>query len=164
MGVNYSKYFKIVDYYIKYVIPFNNKRYFVKSNTKMVCPLHDDHDPSLSVQTHSDGSETFKCFGCGKYGDIVSLHQGVVKRWKGYSIDREDARQELCKIFGIDYKSLPSELSSQESFTEDTIESKIQRFDLSDYKEYILKGKREKKGITYFNTLMVMMINDVKGE
>ncbi|MBQ1777771.1 MAG: hypothetical protein IIZ93_06380, partial [Acidaminococcaceae bacterium] len=36
------------------------------------CPWHDDPTPSLSFFTDSDGFPRFKCFGCGKQGDIYS--------------------------------------------------------------------------------------------
>jgi DNA primase len=42
---------------------------------KFCCPLHDDHDPSFSVQDMSDGSQRFKCHAssCGKRGDVIQL-------------------------------------------------------------------------------------------
>ena len=35
-----------------------------------ICPLHDDRDPSLSV---FDDGRAFKCFGCGKAGDVFAF-------------------------------------------------------------------------------------------
>lgn len=38
------------------------------------CPLHDDNDPSLHIYTESN---TFKCFGCGKWGDAAQFLQDL---------------------------------------------------------------------------------------
>ena len=38
---------------------------------KALCPFHDDHSPSLSINTHNGA---FACFACGtKGGDIISF-------------------------------------------------------------------------------------------
>jgi len=36
---------------------------------KVVCPFHDDRNPSLHV--YEDGG--FKCFGCGVAGDVLDF-------------------------------------------------------------------------------------------
>lgn len=41
----------------------------VKKN-KMVCPFHDDHTPSLSL---NDELGSFNCFGCGVHGGLVKF-------------------------------------------------------------------------------------------
>ena len=40
-----------------------------------VCPFHDDHDPSLKIDTEK---QTYKCFVCGEGGDCVEF----VKKYK----------------------------------------------------------------------------------
>jgi DNA primase len=44
------------------------------SGNKLVglCPLHDDHNPSLTVYP---ATGTFRCYGCGKYGDVIDFIQ-----------------------------------------------------------------------------------------
>jgi len=37
------------------------------------CPFHSEKAPSFSVYNGKDGKERFKCFGCGKSGDIYDL-------------------------------------------------------------------------------------------
>ena len=37
---------------------------------RCLCPLHDDHHPSLHLNTPRN---IFKCFSCGKGGDVISL-------------------------------------------------------------------------------------------
>src|SRR5262249_8171801 len=39
------------------------------SNDKIICPFHDDHDPSL--QLYADGH--YHCYVCGAHGDIEEL-------------------------------------------------------------------------------------------
>jgi DNA primase len=44
------------------------------SGNKLVglCPLHDDHNPSLTVYPVTG---TFRCYGCGKHGDVINFIQ-----------------------------------------------------------------------------------------
>jgi DNA primase len=45
-------------------------------NMKCCCPLPDhadDDTPSFNIRTMPDGVEMFKCFGCGKAGNILTL-------------------------------------------------------------------------------------------
>lgn len=39
-----------------------------------VCPFHDDHNASLSVQVAGERGH-FKCFACGERGDMVTFHR-----------------------------------------------------------------------------------------
>jgi hypothetical protein len=39
------------------------------------CPLHEERTPSFYVSTGRDGAERFKCFGCGKGGDVLDYWQ-----------------------------------------------------------------------------------------
>ena len=39
-----------------------------------LCPLHDDHDASLSVHVTGERGH-FKCFACGERGDMVTFHR-----------------------------------------------------------------------------------------
>ena len=44
---------------------------------KVVCPFHEDSEPSLSINMHTG---LFRCFGCEKAGDVytfIQLHEGV---------------------------------------------------------------------------------------
>jgi putative DNA primase/helicase len=45
----------------------------------VVCPFHDDHDPSGSIYEGDDGKWRYKCFGCdaaGDTADIIARHTG----------------------------------------------------------------------------------------
>jgi DNA primase len=39
-------------------------------NHQAVCPFHEDHDPSLSVNFKTG---LYKCFGCGAQGDVFAF-------------------------------------------------------------------------------------------
>jgi len=44
-----------------------------KGWTVALCPFHDDHDPSLSVNVENGA---FRCFACGaKGGDLIDFHK-----------------------------------------------------------------------------------------
>ena len=40
----------------------------------------------------------------------------------------------------------------------------MKRFDIADFRDMIVKGKMEKKPLSYFNTLMVMMLSELNGD
>lgn len=53
------------------------------TGTKCKCPFHDDRTASLNTYTKKDGSEGWKCHGCGKTGDVVEFvaqFNGVSKK------------------------------------------------------------------------------------
>ena len=161
--MNYSKFFQISEYYERVVVPINPRKY-TSSSDKMICPLHSDHDPSMGIITKKDGTELCHCFGCNYWGDIVSLHRKVSKKLMGKSLSEADAVKELCKIFNVDESLVKlEELKSQNSFSqEEDIERAMDNFDIGDLKNLIRDGKRKKKSITYYNTLVIMMISAYK--
>ena len=81
----------------------------LKSGNKLkcVCPLpdHKDSDPSFYILTKDDGTEFFKCYGCGKWGDIITIVQII----EGDSFGRVARR--LAKEFGISLSSSNSDSS-----------------------------------------------------
>lgn len=163
---NYSKYFPILEYYRLFVQPLNYKRYKIKNDKMMVCPLHNDHDPSMGIMENKNRGEIYHCFGCGSWGDVVDLHIGVMKRLKGIYMSREEALKDLCRIFSIDYSSIPKETDNssedKEILQEIALVEAMDRFDVSDYRNLFLEGKKKRKGIAYFNTLTMIMINELK--
>jgi CHC2 zinc finger len=40
---------------------------------KCCCPLHNERTPSFYITTLPDGTELFKCWGCDKGGNIITL-------------------------------------------------------------------------------------------
>lgn len=62
----------------------------VQRNSMTLCPFHNDHDPSLKVDTR------FYCFGCQAKGDVIDF----VSRLFGLSLIQ--AAQKLVADFGLD--------------------------------------------------------------
>jgi DNA primase len=152
-----------LEYYEKVVIPINPRKYKIRDD-KMLCPLHSDHDPSLGIVKKKDGTELCHCFGCNYWGDVVGLHIKVSKLLKGKSISEVEAVKELCSIFKVDERLVELEsLKDKNSFSqEEELEKAMNNFDIGDFRELIREGKKNKKGINYYNTLLMMMISSFK--
>lgn len=75
---------------------------------KIKCPLpnHDDSTPSFFFD---DGKKLFKCFGCGKGGTVVELHQHMTEKGK------KDAIEDLCKIYGIELELIHTKIKKDTS-------------------------------------------------
>lgn len=140
----------------------------MKNDKMMVCPLHGDVNPSMGIITSQDGSETYHCFGCNQWGDIVDLHTKVLRRLFKKYLSEEEVIKDLCRIFEVPFESLPTGINSKsldsEIKREIEIAKKVESFDISDFRNMILEGKMQKKGIPYFNTLMMIMCNEVKSQ
>lgn len=63
---------------------------------RTVCPLHDEDTPSFYYREELG---TYKCFGCGDYGDVISLHQKFIERETGEKVSFESALNFLYKVF-----------------------------------------------------------------
>ena len=165
MEVNYSEYFPIEEYYEKVVIPINPRRYKIITG-KMICPMHDDHDPSLGIIKKKSGTEICHCFGCNYWGSILEFHQAISKKFFKKYLEPEGALKDLCRIFNVDYNSLPvGDLSSIEDKgirQENELLKAMDEFDIGDFKHLIAEGKRQKKGIGCFNALLMVMISEIK--
>lgn len=166
MSVDYSEFFPIKEYYEKVVMPLNSKFRKVKRGMYLCC-LHDDTDPSLGILKSRKGREVFHCFGCNSWGNIIDLHKKVSLKYKGKNLSEEDCKRELCKIFDLDYGKLPSEDSSLEKVSLDrsierskALKDAISRFTLADFRNSFIEGKLEKKSISYFNSLLIKLINE----
>lgn len=161
--VKYSKYFPVLEYYRKIVIPLNPKRYYIKGEKMMVCPCHNDHDPSLGIV--NDG-ETVHCFGCNFWGNIIELHQRVCRRHFKKVLSYDEAIQDLCRIFKVDYSIIPKEEKKpvDKVIQQDIdIMGNVDKYDIQDFRQSLLDGKRQKKGIAYYNTAMIVMLGELKG-
>ncbi len=63
------------------------------SNFSGNCPFHSEKTPSFMV---SPSKQIFKCFGCGKWGNLITFVQEIER------IDFRDAAKELAKQANID--------------------------------------------------------------
>lgn len=163
--MKYKDYFSILEYYRKVVQP-TNRKYHTKGDKLMVCPLHNDHDPSIGIVLGKDGDELFHCFGCGQWGNIVDLHVRVSKRLFNKYLSDEDALKDLCRIFNVDYDKLPKEDLNKDINIgvrqELALEKSIEKFDISDFKSMLMEGKLKGKGVGYFNTVLMIMIDSCR--
>ena len=140
--MDYKKIFPIREYYSKFIIPIDSGRFRLSSGGKMVCPMHKDHDPSMGVIENTTG-EVCHCFGCGYSADILKLHRDIVRRYKHRRLsERKEKSVEKTK----DEKRI------------DMMENKKKEFDISDFRYAVMQGKKEGKGIGYFNALMMSMV------
>lgn len=165
--MNYGDYFPIVEYYKRVVMPIDTQHYFLKGDKMMVCPLHDDVNPSMGIICSKEGKELYHCFGCNSWGDVVDLHQKVTKRLRRRYISKEVALKELCDIFGVDHKLVSKAEEESKADVEIRVSEEMLRridtFDFADFRNMITDGKLKRKGIPYFNTLMLMMVDTLKG-
>ena len=66
--------------------------------TKCKCPLpshKDDNTPSFYITVTPDGTELYKCFGCGSGGNIISLIRNMEGMKNGQIINK------LAKVLGM---------------------------------------------------------------
>ena len=113
----------IPDYYARMVVPLHKKFgvYTFDMGRTVLCPLHDDHDPSLGLM-HDRGRPKvmlYHCLGCGSAGTVVRLHQRVESKYHNRELSAHDACMELCKLFDI---PIP-----EQGVEEDDIEKQYQR-------------------------------------
>ena len=98
------------------------------SNYKAVCPFHGDTDPSLSV---SPSRQIWKCFGCGKGGDVIKFVAEYER------ISYFEAAKKLAQKYGV---SVPTLGNKKRSRYEEAL-LKVLDF----YRESLLKSKRARK-------------------
>ncbi len=63
---------------------------------KGVCPFHDDHRPSFDVDPKR---ARYRCWSCGKYGDVISFVQEYEK------VEFAEALEILARRAGIDLEN-----------------------------------------------------------
>lgn len=49
------------------------KRSGSKRRHAALCPFHQEKTPSFYVRNHDDGGQTYRCYGCGAKGDVISF-------------------------------------------------------------------------------------------
>ena len=106
MNILLLKKLSIEEYYLREVYSKGGK--FAKGHPYqdrlVLCPLHDDNNPSMGFIKGKDGVQKFHCFGCGRAGTVVDLHKGLHR-----GLSDEQALKEVCEILGVPYEDVSSE-------------------------------------------------------
>lgn len=164
--VDGERVFTIARYYDEFISPLEPKfsKYRLSYSRTVICPLHDDNDPSLGTVTSKDGTEIYNCFGCGRKGSIVDMHIFIEKKFKMRIIDESTAIYELATLFGIDPASLVVEeevtslkqVMRNRALKRAAINAKSKEFSITDYQ---LGIRTEGRGdVRILNDLMVQML------
>jgi DNA primase catalytic core len=89
------------------------------ASTKVLCPFHDDHNPSLQLYRDSN---KFHCFVCGAHGDVYDL----IKKCK--NCDFREALEWLAKQYAfplISFTPSPQNVHTPESYRQGLIEAEL---------------------------------------
>lgn len=94
----------VVDYFNEHIASRNPHLGYFSSQangtfSKIVCPFHDDVNPSLGI---IPGTRVFNCFGCHAHGGVVEFHT----RLMGVSIDQ--SIQSLAALYHLEEPSSPT--------------------------------------------------------
>ncbi len=107
------------------------------SNYKARCPFHDEKTPSFVV---SPSMQIFKCFGCGKSGDVITF----VQEYEGISF--QEALLQLAKRAGIEITTFNRNKSDKDPLYE------AMEFAINFYSRYITEKTAQeyigKRGLT----------------
>ena len=104
------------------------------SNYKAICPFHGDTDPSLSV---SPSRQIWKCFGCGKGGDVIKF----VSEYEGISYF--EAAKLLAQKYAISVPTVAKKCSPYEEALLKVLnfyEENLPKFRYA--KDYLLKVRK----------------------
>ncbi len=97
----------LFDYYETYIKPLDPRfqRYSYYSSKLVLCWFKDHSDINPSMGYINDkkrkGVLLYHCFGCGKTGHVVRLHQLIEKQYYGRSLTEVEACRDLAQRYGI---------------------------------------------------------------
>lgn len=95
----------IPDYYERYIKPLDKrfKEYSFYGSRTVICPLHDDTDPSMGLINHRFLTDVkiYHCFGCGASGTVIRLHQFIQDLYHNRKLTEDEACRELADLFTI---------------------------------------------------------------
>ena len=160
-----EKVLSIQDYYTNIVSPKANKfsRYsFERSNT-VVCPFHDDNDPSLGVIHGKDGIDRYHCFGCRAVGDFIDFYQGIEKIFNNRIITEEQAISEIAKRYEIPLNELEVDLGKVELSREQQLNSLKHIYTVADFERDVRKGLLMERPVAYYNAKLLELISEEVG-
>lgn len=110
----------IFDYYRQFIKPLDDRFKYgdLQPDKKVICFFKDHEDVNPSLGVIKDTKHVYKhqylyhCFGCGKTGDVVRLHQIIEEQYHNRKLNQDDACKELARLFNIplgDFEELDDE-------------------------------------------------------
>ncbi len=107
----------IIDYYEDFIKPLSPHFAHQSLATGLVICFFKDHadtDPSLGLMKDRfhKGVMLYHCFGCGKSGDVIRLHQIIQEQYHGVKLNEKEACLALADLFNIpieEYEDLDEE-------------------------------------------------------
>jgi twinkle protein len=125
----------------------------VGSNYKAKCPFHEEKTPSFTVPNENN---FYKCFGCGKSGDVISLVMDLNK------ISYQDAVKKIAEKYNIEvyfkgkeYKKPVQRLEKIDTRFIEWFEKRgisnntLLRFNITQSFEYMFKAEKEVTAICF---------------
>lgn len=159
---NNEKVLSIQDLYKTFVSPHASKfsRYdFERSNT-VVCPFHDDNDPSFGVIKGKDGVDRYHCFGCGVVGNYIDFYRGIQKIFNSRTLTEERAISEIAEKFSIPLDSLTVSEEEVTLSREQQLEAFKNRYTVADFDRDIRTGLLLNRPIAYYNAKLLELISE----
>lgn len=159
---NGEKVLSIQNHYRDFVAPKASKfsRYdFSRSNT-VVCPFHNDNDPSFGVLHGKDGVDRYHCFGCRVVGDFIDFYRGMEKIFNSRSLTEDQAIKEIVTRFDIPIEELAVTNDSLILSREQQLELVGSRYNVSDFERDIRKGLLLQRPIPYYNAKLLELISE----
>lgn len=95
----------------------------IENPSNFKCIIHDDHNPSANIYKTDDGTDIYKCFGCGFTGGIIKIVEKIA------DCSKIDAINFIKSVYNIEL------IQSQWQKTQIEI--------LETNKDYLLSGKME---------------------
>lgn len=127
---------------VEYIKQYYNHKIFITEESgtiaKANCIWHQDKEsPSLSFFKNSN---TYKCFGCGKHGDLIVL----VQELEGVGF------QEACKIIGdnVGYEVILTPPNPYHETYKDTMDNHTRRYWYNLRNDYVAQSYLQNRGIT----------------
>lgn len=144
-------------YYSVVVSPLRERfsRYSFDKSKTVVCPLHDDNDPSLGVIV-SRGKERFHCFGCGAWGTVVDFAERIKHRYPDAGIG-SNIEKHIFDALGIEpIGGIGEERKEHPLVTRRRLIEKARKnFGVDDFREGVMDVVRGKEPVGKLDTLIV---------
>lgn len=132
---------------------------FERSNT-VVCPFHDDNDPSFGVLKGKDGVDRYHCFGCGVVGNYLDFYRGMEKIFNGRTLSEEQAITEIAQRYNIPVEELTVDTEKVELTREQQLERFKDMYTVADYERDLRKGLLLEKPLPFYNLNLLKLISE----